>query len=114
MLIRQKFNLIFEKKRNWFSLYYYCITKSPKQEYAQLASKLSTMSQIECEGLIESMVDAEDGKYYEEFFALDADAASDNDEIHILPPNIIIDKSVTISFSDMKKLLQEWMSFRNK
>ncbi|GGI23864.1 hypothetical protein GCM10008119_09790 [Pedobacter mendelii] len=72
------------------------------------------MSQNECEGLIEIIVDAEDGKYYEEFFALDADAASDNDEIHIVPPNIIIDKSVTISFSDMKKLLQEWMSFRNR
>ena len=114
MLMKEKFNLIFEKKRSWFSVYYYCSTKYPKHEYTYLASKLITMHQIECEGLIESIDDAENGKYYEEYFALDADAASDNDEIHILPPNIIIDKSVTISFSDMKKLLHEWMSFRNK
>jgi hypothetical protein len=69
------------------------------------------MHQSECEGLIESIHDAENGKYYEEFFALDTDTVSDNDQTHMLPPNIIIDNSVTISFSDIKNLLREWTFF---
>lgn len=112
--MKNKFNLIFEKKRHWFSVDYDCYTKYPNHEYARLASKLSLMTPNECEGLVESINDADNGQYYEEFFALDADSASDDDEIHISPPNIIIDNTITISFVDMKMLLQEWIDFRVK
>lgn len=65
------------------------------------------MHKIECEALVDEIEAAENNEYYEEYFAIDNDAASDSDEIYIKPPYVIIDKEIIIPFQDMKDLLME-------
>ncbi len=68
------------------------------------------MSKSECIGLIEDMDASQNGEYYEEYFALDFSYASDSDQIRLIPPNIQLD-NLTITMSDMKQILQEWLEF---
>lgn len=111
---RQEYGLQFSKelKRDIIRFKCHYIGKNPL--LISLAFKLTIMHKIECKGLIEEIINAENGEYYEQYFALDCDAASDNDCIEIAPPNVIIDNELTISFTDMKLLLQEYIDFMER
>ncbi|SFN59001.1 hypothetical protein SAMN05444143_1304 [Flavobacterium succinicans] len=66
---------------------------------------------IECEGLLTDIIEAQKGSYFEEYFVLDKGEASDEDELKISPPNIIINLYTKIPLEDMKNLLMEWINF---
>ncbi|HEV7348619.1 hypothetical protein [Telluribacter sp.] len=112
MGIHSQYNLEFGKIKhnNWVE--YRCYTNNIA--YRRLAEKLRIMHPVECEGLIEDIELAESQQYFEEYFSLNRSGASDDEEIKIDPPNIIIDKVLSIPFNDMKLLLQEWLDFIRK
>jgi hypothetical protein len=111
MTRREQYNLIFRRIIDDGYTEFLCYQLDNDLPYARLAEKLRLMHKVECLGLIETIEDAENNQYYEEYFSLDRDAASDTDEIRILPPNVIIDQDIIIPFQDMKELLQEWVTF---
>ena len=76
-----------------------------------LSSILSRLSLVECEGLLEEIENAEQGKFFEQYFSMDAALASDDDGIEIAPPNVIFSTHVSISFEDSKTLINEWMDY---
>ncbi|RYJ44946.1 hypothetical protein [Flavobacterium beibuense] len=113
MTKREQYQLEFLKVLNNNRVDYECYHTGQNPDFNRLAFKLYIMDKLECEGLIDEINNAENGEYYEHFFSLDNAAASDEDGIEIVPPNIIIDNQLIISFSDMKQLLDEWLDFRN-
>lgn len=112
MTQRERYNLVFERKFTGTRADFICHQLEGSQfAYGALANKLTLMHRLECEGLIDEIQAAENNEYYEEYFAIDNDAASDFDEIYIKPPYVTIDKHIFIPFQDMKELLMEWISF---
>ncbi|KRT15670.1 hypothetical protein ASU31_13475 [Pedobacter ginsenosidimutans] len=117
MTKREEYNLFFKKSIDDGYTEYGCYTSytiGDNQTYERLAAKLTLMHRVECEGLIESIIAAQSNKYYEQYFAIDSDSASDDDGIEIAPPNVIIDGKLIISFTDMIQILDEWIDFINK
>lgn len=112
MTKREQYQLRFYKVYSDNRIEYMCDHTGQNAKYNRLALKLSLMHKIECEALIETILDAENGEYYETDFVLNADTASDEDGIEISYPNVIIDNQLSISFIDMKILLQEWIDYK--
>lgn len=102
MTQRERYNLVFKKKFSWKHAEFFCRLKEVGQlDHDSLAKKLTLMHRVECQGLIDEIEAAENNEYYEEFFAIDNDAAADDDEIHIKPPYVVIDKHDIIPFQDI-------------
>ena len=70
---------------------------------------LSSLSKSEVDYFIEEIDRALDKGIYPEVF-LYSDGI-DSDEVKIVPPNMVINGTCTISLVDMKSLLLEWKSF---
>ena len=113
MTWREKYDLIFEKQGYGDNIEFSCYRLNNIQHY-NLAAKLRLMHRLECEYLIEVIIAAENNEYYEEYFAIDRDAANDFDEIRISPPNVVIDTVDVIPFEDMKGILSEWVEFTKR
>lgn len=70
---------------------------------------LQYFSQDETEDLIESIENALNGQYYEEYFTSDPIGFI---SIRLVYPNVIIGKNgLIISMQDLLALLQEWLAF---
>lgn len=111
MATHEQYNLKFGKNIYDNDNEFVCYQIGNNQTYYRLAEKLRLMHKIECIGLIEDINAAQNNQYYEQYFAIDRDSASDSDGIEILPPNVIIDSSIIIPLQDMKEILQEWLAF---
>lgn len=109
MTLQDKYQLQFKREIEDLKVIFKC--KSIGDNSNEIARKINQMHLIECKGLIEEIENAENGKYFEEYFALDRGEASDQDEIRILPPNVIINIKTKIPLEDMKVLLLEWILF---
>jgi hypothetical protein len=109
----EQYNLQFGKMKDDSIYEFVCYQIGNNQPYYRLAEKLRLMHKIECIALIDSIDAALNGQYYEQYFSVDRDSASDSDGIEIIPPNIIIDDIITIPMEHMKEILQEWIDFIN-
>jgi hypothetical protein len=110
MKLKDKYQLKFKRKIESLNVTFHCnsIGDSISQN---IARKINQMNLQECKGLIEEIENAQNGKYFEEYFSLDRDESSDEDEIRILPPNVILNISTKIPLEEMKSLLLEWQRF---
>jgi hypothetical protein len=109
MTLKDKYQLEFKKEIEDLKVIFKC--HNIGDNISEIARKINQMHLIECNGLIEEIENAQDDKYFEEYFALDCGEASDQDEIRILPPNVVINISTEIPLEDMKVLLLEWIEF---
>ena len=110
MTIKDKYQLSFDKKNENGKVMFVC-NNLGNVDSQRIANKINQMHLIECEGLVTEIIKAQKGNYFEEYFALDKDEASDEDELKISPPNVIINLYTKISLEDMKNLLMEWVNF---
>ncbi|WP_136468741.1 hypothetical protein [Flagellimonas onchidii] len=113
MAKHEEFNLKFVKIQPPIGSIRYSCTQDIPDSYATLVGIIPRISAIECEALIEEIENAENGAYYEQYFSLDASAASDDDGIEINPPNVVFNSVLSIPFADAKMLIQEWLDFLN-
>lgn len=115
MTRRERYNLVFKKKFVRRETEFVCCLNDNNQlDHDPLARKLTLMHVIECQALVDEIAAAESNEYYEEYFPIDNDATSDDDEIQIRHPYVIIDKQDFIPFQDMKELLSEWILFKTE
>ncbi|MGV3545433.1 MAG: hypothetical protein ACO1N4_00120 [Pedobacter sp.] len=114
----KEYNLAFARNKNSYGdgSEYHCFLENKNDiQFYSLADKLGRMGHpVAAQGLLNEITAAENNDFYEPYYALDADMASDDDEIEIVPPNIVIDKYLYVSFGHMKEILQEWIDFMNK
>ena len=64
----------------------------------------------ECQFLIEEIEKAENGFQYDNLPTSDS---YEDIRVNYVFPNVIIDDILTVSMSDFKELLQEWLTFIN-
>ena len=110
MTIKDKYKLSFAKTNENGKIFFIC-NNLGNIDCQRIANKINQMHIIECEGLLNEIIETQKGNYFEEYFALDNDEASDEDQLRISPPNIIINLATKIPLEDMKNLLMEWIDF---
>lgn len=109
-----------EQYRLWFSksqasdgrVRYSCypaIRTTTSDESYYLAGLLDLLSDSEPKYLLEEIENALNNKYFEEYYSLDH--SGPDDSIQILPPNVILNNSFSISLIELKLLLEEWILF---
>lgn len=111
---REEFNLVFSRvltPQGNSSFYCDSILTSDNKSLV-FASVLSGYDEVYSEYLIENIDLALAGEQFEMFHQ--PDSLSDNFQIIINPPNVIVSSNnYSISLQDMKGLLQEWLAFIN-
>jgi hypothetical protein len=109
-----------EQYRLWFSklktpeniIWYRCIpairTETSDDSY-YLANLLDSISHSESEYLLSEISSAMRGGYFEEYYSVDQ--GSIDNIIHLVPPNLVLNNTFTISMKELKLLLVEWIEF---
>lgn len=110
MTKRELYRLNFQKLniQNW-GIRFTCTSFSPSTSGSpQLAMLLDVLSDREPDSLLEEIESALNGDDFEEIYRPDSSTV---DKIEIIPPNAIINESFTISLTELKALLEEWIEF---
>lgn len=111
---REEFNLIFSRvlTPEGNSCFYCDSTLSSDNRSLVFATVLSGYDEVYSEDLIENIDFALTGEEFEVFYQ--PDSLTDNFEIKINPPNVLISKdNYSVSLQVWKELMQEWLLFLN-
>lgn len=111
MTKQEEYQLTFKRlKDSDGDFYFSCEHFGNTNQYQFYAHIIDMMDANECEGVIENIIAAQNSEYYEEFVG--PDSLSDDDTIELSPPNVIVG-GWSVSMTDWKQLMQEWIDFLN-
>jgi hypothetical protein len=112
MTKREQYKLSFDKMNipNW-GVRYTCTQTQVTDDSIYLSQLLDLLSVRQADEFLYELNNALSGAYFEEYFSFNA--SSIDYSVRIMPPNVVINGTYSITLNNLKELVEEWVQFIN-